>query len=192
MQFTKPYKQAIAAGTLTRTYRRWKSPQAKVDGTYNIHPYGAILVTSISQLRLQDASIKDIQQSGFDSANAIAEHLKTSLNETVYCVHFRYIGTDAVKQIDTGRLPTIELEAISIKLMRMNKTKLWTHHALRLVRDQPAKRAADLAPILEMDLPTFKRNMRKLKNLGLTLSLETGYQITARGTQMIAHANETK
>lgn len=40
---------------------------------------------------------------------------------------------------------------------------------------------ADLAPEVGQDLARFKLNVRKLKSLGLTISLETGYRLSPRG-----------
>jgi hypothetical protein len=52
---------------------------------------------------------------------------------------------------------------------------------LGLVAANPARRAGDLAPQMNQELLAFKLNVRKLKNLGLTISLGTGYEISPRG-----------
>ena len=54
MQFTKEFKAGIRAGAVTRSYRVWKKPQAKVGGRYNLHPDGVIEVTGISQVAPAD------------------------------------------------------------------------------------------------------------------------------------------
>ena len=58
----------------------------------------------------------------------------------------------------------------------------WTADTLRLIQAKPATRAADLAATLGRETAPFKLDVRKLKNLGLTYSLETGYELTPRGT----------
>ena len=50
---------------------------------------------------------------------------------------------------------------------------------LRLIRYVPEVRAGDLAPMGQETL-AFKRDVRKLKELGLTESLEVGYRLSAR------------
>ena len=50
----------------------------------------------------------------------------------------------------------------------------WTAGVLALIRAHPATRAGDLAPRMGWETPVFKANVRKLKALGLTQSLETG------------------
>ena len=42
------------------------------------------------------------------------------------------------------------------------------------------------------ETPAFKANVRNLKRLGLTQSLETGYRLTALGEQVAALVNERR
>ena len=46
-------------------------------------------------------------------------------------------------------------------------------------------RAADLAPLLGRERLPFKRDVRKLKELGLTESLEVGYRLSPRGRAVL-------
>ena len=51
---------------------------------------------------------------------------------------------------------------------------------------RPGTRAADLAKgFPDWDTATFKQQVRKLKALGLTRSLETGYELSPRGRQVL-------
>jgi hypothetical protein len=43
------------------------------------------------------------------------------------------------------------------------------------------RRAANLAAAFGRDVQPFKADVRKLKNLGLTISLEVGYRLSPRG-----------
>jgi predicted transcriptional regulator len=52
---------------------------------------------------------------------------------------------------------------------------------LRLIADRPAVRAPDLAAALGRETQPFKRDVRKLKELGLTHSLDVGYELSPRG-----------
>ena len=44
-----------------------------------------------------------------------------------------------------------------------------------------AVRAPDLAARVGLDVPRFKRRVRQLKGLGLTISLDVGYRLSPRG-----------
>jgi hypothetical protein len=52
---------------------------------------------------------------------------------------------------------------------------------LATIATHPARRAGDLAAMLGREREPFKLDVRKLKNLGLTLSLEVGYRLSPRG-----------
>ena len=51
----------------------------------------------------------------------------------------------------------------------------------RLIAANEAVRAPDLAARVGLDTPRFKRRVRQLKGLGLTISLDVGYRISPRG-----------
>ena len=58
---------------------------------------------------------------------------------------------------------------------------------LRTIAARPATRAADLAASFGRETQPFKLDVRKLKNLGLTLSLEVGYRLSPRGEAYLRH-----
>jgi hypothetical protein len=57
---------------------------------------------------------------------------------------------------------------------------------LRAIAERPGVRAADLAASLGRETQPFKLDVRKLKKLGLTLSLEVGYRVSPRGEAYLA------
>jgi Mn-dependent DtxR family transcriptional regulator len=63
----------------------------------------------------------------------------------------------------------------------------WTESVLRLIGANEAVRAQDLADRMGRDKPSFKRDVRKLKELGLTESLERGYRLSPRGRALLNH-----
>lgn len=131
MLFKKEFKTGIRAGRVTRTYRAWKKPQAKVGGQYNLAPDGVISVHSPSMVNPAEITDADAVAAGFADAP-------------------------------------------------------WTTRAMQVIASEPHRRAGDLAPGFGWDTPTFKRQIRKLKALGLTESLETGYTLSPRGAQLLA------
>lgn len=46
-------------------------------------------------------------------------------------------------------------------------------------------RAADLAASIDLDTPTFKADVKKLKAIGLTISHSPGYELSARGRAVL-------
>jgi hypothetical protein len=56
---------------------------------------------------------------------------------------------------------------------------------LRLIGDRPQVRAADLAAAAGRERLAFKADVRKLKELGRTQSLEVGYRLSPRGRALL-------
>ncbi len=56
---------------------------------------------------------------------------------------------------------------------------------LRLIADRPGVRAPDLAASTGRETAPFKVDVRKLKELGLTESLQVGYRISPRGRAVL-------
>jgi hypothetical protein len=52
---------------------------------------------------------------------------------------------------------------------------------LQTISAQPGVRAPDLAQQFGRETQPFKLDVRKLKNLGLTISLRVGYELSPRG-----------
>ena len=69
-------------------------------------------------------------------------------------------------------------DAVFAALERMGE---WTYEYLQAIADHPGKRAPDLAESFGRETAPFKRDVRKLKELGLTISLEVGYELSPRG-----------
>ncbi len=188
MQFQKHFKDGIRAGTITCSFRKWRAPRAKVGGQYNLHPLGAVEVTSLELVNFSVVNDSDAQLSGFEDRSALARHLKAGENDEVYRVELRYLGDNSIKQPPKSRLSDSERADMRDRLDRMDKRSNrgpWAWHALRLIGTQPRTRAAELATQLGWETQPFKSNVRKLKKLGLTESLETGYRLSQRGEDLL-------
>ena len=72
------------------------------------------------------------------------------------------------------------------RLQRLDRDKPWTQYTLGLIAENPGLRAAELAVKAGHQTIIFKVNVRKLKALGLTESLEVGYRLSPRGRALLA------
>jgi hypothetical protein len=109
----------------------------------------------------------------------------------LYRVQFRPAdGPDPRDQLAAAAtLTSGELDDLRRRLERLDRASAegpWTRSTLEIIAANPAVRAGDLAPRLGQDLLAFKLNVRKLKNLGLTISLGTGYRLSPRGESFLA------
>jgi hypothetical protein len=74
-----------------------------------------------------------------------------------------------------------------LALAHLNPRGPRTQEVLRLIDEHPGLRAVDLAGHLGRDKLPFKADVRRLKALGLTESLETGYRLSLRGKALMTY-----
>lgn len=182
MQFTTRNSDQIRAGDVTVSFRNWKRRQVKVGGVYRLRPTGAVKVTDLHTMRLSEVEDDDAIRAGFASRAALAAFLRLPGTAQVTRVEFA-LTDDAVKSPPT----LTAAEALArLEATDRRSTAPWTARVLALIEARPATRAGDLAPAMGWDTPKFKANVRKLKALGLTQSLEIGYRLTDLGVQVVA------
>ncbi len=108
-------------------------------------------------------------------------------------IHFRYLGQRGADELPyRDELSDAELADLAKRLDAMDRRAAagpWTRKTLSLIAANPGLRAGDLAEELDRSREDFKRDVRKLKGLGLTLSLETGYEISPRGRAFLEMAH---
>jgi hypothetical protein len=81
-------------------------------------------------------------------------------------------------------LSEADVAAIDQRLDRLDRASSngpWTYATLAIISARPTVRAPDLAAELGRERLPFKLDVRKLKALGLTISLRVGYQLSSRG-----------
>ena len=155
------FRDAVADGTVTLTFRRWKRPQVVAGRTYRTAA-GRILVDAIDVVDPARITTTDARRAGFATRAELLAELR---------------GTDD--------LPTYR-GARTDRLDRASSHGPWTIAVLGAIAARPATRAADLAASFGRETQPFKLDVRKLKNLGLTLSLEVGYRLSPRGEAYLA------
>jgi hypothetical protein len=153
--------EAVADGKVTLAFRRWRRPTVRTGGS---------LTTSIGVLSID------------------------SVDPAVYRVSFHVAGPDPRIALRT-RVPESdeELDHLRSRLARWDAASTsgpWTLPVLKLIEQTPGVRAADLAAMAGQETKRFKGNVRKLKGLGLTESLEIGYRLSPRGEAVLEHLSQ--
>jgi len=187
MMFKSRFHAGIANGQITRTFRYWKRPQAKAGGIYRVGAGGYVRVTAVVVVDEAGLEAGDAKASGFGSVAAMREYLApyAGTGRRLYRVDFRYAGDVAGREPDRRAITSSdEMDAIDKALDlrdRNSKTGPWTRDTLALVARRPGMSSAAMAKTLRREQMALKQDMRKLKKLGLTISLETGYELSPRG-----------
>ncbi|SMD06486.1 hypothetical protein [Kibdelosporangium aridum] len=112
----------------------------------------------------------------------------TGRDGDIYKVSLRYVGDDPRVSLRESLPTPEEIAQILQKLRRMDERSKhgpWTRTVLSLIAAKPGVRAPDLAASLGRETLPFKADVRKLKELGLTESLEVGYRLSPRGQAVV-------
>jgi hypothetical protein len=186
--FKRHVIDGLADGTIDLAFRRWAKPRVRA-GSRLRTAAGVVEVEAVDEIRPADITEKESRRAGYSSRSELLADLATQRNGRVYRIGLRIAGPDPrVALRERSGLTDDELAAIERRLARLDAASrhgAWTTTVLQLIRDRPAVRAGDLAPVLRQQTQPFKRDVRKLKELGLTESLEVGYRLSPRGRAFV-------
>jgi hypothetical protein len=123
-----------------------------------------------------------------DVAALLARLGHPTATDLVWRVDLRCVGRD--DRIERGEQPPTgaelaELRAGLDRLDRRAPGGAWTRATLRLIERYPGVVSSTLARHAGQERPAFKLNVRKLKELGLTESLDTGYRLSPLGVALL-------
>jgi hypothetical protein len=141
-------------------------------------------VDRVDARRISDA---DAQAAGSQSRAALLKRLAGREGD-VFRIDLSWAGADPRVELRRRRATGEELAGLVARLERIDARSPrgpWTWQFLELIRDNEGVRALDLAGGIGRDKLPFKRDVRKLKELGLTESLEVGYRLSRRGRALL-------
>lgn len=182
VQIRQPTLDAIAAGSVTVVFRRWDRQRVRAGGTQRT-AVGVLEFTAVEPVDEAALTEEDAGSAGFpDLPSLLAAQVGDG---TLYRVRLRLAGPDPrVELRSRDTLTAEEREELSARLDRFDRASRsgpWTGAVLDLIAENPGVRAPDLAHRMGRETQPFKRDVRKLKELGLTESLEVGYRLSPRG-----------
>jgi hypothetical protein len=178
-------RDGILDGTITVLFRRWKRPLVVAGRRYRTTA-GILAVESADVVDPTAISGSDARLAGRESAAELIADLRGEPGYPVYRIRVRRIEEPDPRDVLANQPVLTEDERAEIRrrLARLDRASThgpWTAAVLAVIAERPATRAAELAALLDRELLPFKTDVRKLKNLGLTTSLEVGYRLSARG-----------
>lgn len=186
MLFTRRFWPGIADGSVTVTVRRWIRPQVVASRTYRT-PAGRVVVEAVEEITESEVTDDDARRAGFPHAAALVTDLPEPAGDrALFRVRF-HRATDpdprAALAGDAALTPwdVADLDQRLDRLDAASRLGPWTARVLDVIADRPATRAGDLATDLGLERDWFKLQVRKLKALGLTESLDVGYRLSPRG-----------
>ena len=178
---------AIKAGEVDLAFRRWARPRVVV-GTRMRTGVGLLEVTEVEQVEVDSITDEDVRRAGATSRDALVRALEARSEHPVWRVGLRYAGPDprvALREAVPDAAEIAEIDARLDRLDRASSYGPWTRQTLDLIDAHPTVRAPDLAARAGRETAEFKRDVRKLKELGLTESLDIGYLLSPRGQAVV-------
>lgn len=178
---------AIKAGTVDLAFRRWARPRVVV-GTRMRTAVGLIEVTSVEQVSVATLRAEDARRAGATSLAVLKQALAARSSDPAWRIGLAYAGPDPREALRATVPDEDEIAAINARLDRLDAASsygAWTRATLDLIDRLPTVRAPDLAAQVGRETADFKKDVRKLKELGLTESLAIGYLLSPRGEAVV-------
>lgn len=157
MLFSVDARQGLADGSITTTVRRWSRAQVKPGGAYRVLGL-RLVVHTVEQVTVTDLTPADALACGEADLTARRRRLGD--------------GSEPAATLPVWRV-TFTVAGPDDRLV------------LQLIADRPAVVSTELAAHLGRERQEFKRDVRKLKERGLTCSLDVGYELSPRGRSVL-------
>jgi hypothetical protein len=188
VQFPLRILEAIREGRVDLAFRRWERARAR-PGSRRRTAVGVLEVGKVERVERSALTDADAHRAGFASLNDLLAMLDRRDRGEIHRIELRYAGADPrIELRNRADLTETELEEIAGRLARLDEASRhgpWTRATLELIAEQPEVRAEELAAQAGREKLPFKRDVRKLKELGLTESLSPGYRLSPRGRAVL-------
>ena len=172
MLFKLAQLQGIADGTIDLQFRRWDRPRARARGRQ---------MTAVGVIRIDDVRVVrriskgDARRAGFETPDEVVAALRP--DGDLYRIELHLEGPDPRLALRERAATGGELAELRAKVDRLP----WGLDYLRAIASRPGVRAEELAAGFGVPKRVFKPRVRRLKELGLTISLSPGYELSPRG-----------
>ena len=185
MLIERKARDGIVAGSITVLFRQWRRPQVVAGRRYRTSA-GILEMDAVDLVSPAEITEPDARAAGYRSVAEVAADLPLPVDVPVYRLRFRLVPGPDPRDVlaHTEKLTEADVVELERRLGRMDRHSThgpWTRAVLAAIAARPGVRAAELAAGFGREVFAFKNDVRKLKALGLTISLEVGYRLAPRG-----------
>ncbi|SKB74869.1 hypothetical protein SAMN05660226_02963 [Parapedobacter luteus] len=188
MLFKEIHLSGIKSGRITLAFRRWQMASVK-SGSLLHTSIGLVEIRKIGAVSENNITDKDARNAGFASKEQLMKSLTRSGTGTIFKISVGYHSADPrIKLREQTDLSEQQFSDLKHKLERLdNRSRQghWTTKTLLTIKDNPNLHAIGLAKLTGFEKEWLKLNIRKLKNLGLTISHPVGYELSPLGNAYI-------
>ena len=188
MLFRRRSLDGIRAGEITLAFRRWDRQRARAGGRQRT-VVGELAIDSVEPVDRGAITAEEALRAGHASLDELFGELAARGDAQIWRSELHWAGEDPRRRLrEQADLDGAELERLRTRLERFDSASRhgpWTRATLELIAARPETRAEDLAASVGREKLPFKRDVRKLKELGLTESLLVGYRLSPRGRALL-------
>ncbi len=175
--------ERIVRGEVSLVFRRWRRPTVRTGGSLRT-ALGVLRILEVAAVEESGVSDADAMSAGYASRAALLEDLGSRAGQ-LYRISVEYAGADPRialrRQHELSEADADDLLRRLTRLDARSPTGPWTLRVLTEIEAGPGVAARTLARRLGCEKDWLKPQVRKLKNLGLTVSLPAGYELSRRG-----------
>ncbi|WP_143559543.1 hypothetical protein [Sphingobacterium sp. JB170] len=169
-------------------FRKWQKVSVKT-GSLLHTSVGLLEIGKIEAVSENDISDKEAVQAGFTEKKQLLKSFTHNSTGTIFKISVRYHAEDPrIKLREQTGLSEQQFEELKGRLERLDlysKQGHWTEKILLTIKDNPNLHAIGIAKLTGFEKEWLKLNIRKLKNLGLTISHNVGYRLSPLGEHFI-------
>jgi hypothetical protein len=188
VRFEQRLRDGLNDGTITAAFRRWRRVQV-VAGHHYRTGAGMVAAESVDTVTPDRITPAQANAAGYPGTSELLADLRGDAELPLYMIRFRKLTEpDPRDVLRTAPLTDADAEALARRLARMDSGKHgpWTTAFLTQIAERPEVNSIYLAETLGWERPDFKLQVRRLKALGLTISLRIGYRLSPRGEAYLA------
>ena len=191
MRFEQRLRDGIHSGAIVLAFRRWKRSQVVAGRRYRTG-IDMVEVESVDVVEPSSVDAAQAREAGYASVGELLADLRGDPAWPVYRIRLRRIAEPDPRDelARAASLTEADVAVITARLARMDRSNRrgpWTGAVLALIADRPGIVSTALAEAMGWERQDFKLHVRRLKELGLTFSLDIGYQLSPRGESYLSH-----
>jgi hypothetical protein len=188
MIFRQRFLDGIRAGTITVAFRRWRRPTVRSGGTL-LTAAGRLSIDRVSEIDPSTITDAHARAAGYANRDELHRELNQRQDGSVFRIELGRLAADErVALREQAAASDEERAQLLERLARLDARSAhgpWTRQTLEAIARHPGLRAGNLCQLVGQEMLPFKANVRKLKALGLTESLEVGYRLSPRGRALL-------
>lgn len=188
MLFKEVHLNGIKSGKITLAFRKWQKVSVKC-GSLLHTSVGLIEIGKIENISENCITEQHVIQAVFTDKQQLLKSFTHNSTGTIFKISVSYHSADPrVKLREQTELSEKVFTDLKKKLERLDnysKKEHWTDKVLSTINDNPNLHAKGIAELTGFEKEWLKLNIRKLKNLGLTISRNVGYELSPLGSEYL-------